>query len=41
MAGKGDVEEVVFDAGSCYAYSEYELGIMRIFGGFSAGFFNE
>lgn len=41
VGGKGGLEEVVFDAGSCYAHSEYELGIMRMFGGFSAGFFNE
>ncbi len=38
---KGGIEEVTFDAGSCYAHSEYDLGIMRMFGGFSAGFFNE
>lgn len=41
VAGKGGIEDVVFDAGSSYAHSEYELGIMRMFGGFSAGFFNE
>lgn len=41
VEGEGGIEEVTFDAGSCYAQSEYELGIMRMFGGFSAGFFNE
>lgn len=41
VGGKGVVEEVTFDAGSSYAHSEYELGIMRMFGGFSAGFFHE
>lgn len=41
VGGKGGVEDVTFYAGSCYAHSEYELGIMRMFGGFSAGFFNE
>ncbi|KAI4194041.1 MAG: hypothetical protein LQ346_003773 [Caloplaca aetnensis] len=41
VGGKGGIEDVVFDPGSCYAHSEYELGIMRMFGGFSAGFFNE
>lgn len=41
IGGKGGIEDVTFDAGSCYAHSEYELGIMRMFGGFSAGFFNE
>ena len=39
--GKDGIEEVTFDAGLCYAHSEYDLGIMRMFGGFSAGFFNE
>lgn len=41
VGGKGGIEDMTFDAGSCYAHSEYELGIMRMFGGFSAGFFNE
>ena len=41
VGGKGSIEDVTFDAGSCYAHSEYELGIMRMFGGFSAGFFKE
>lgn len=39
--GSGMQEDMVFDAGSCYAHSEYELGIMRQFGGFSAGLFHE
>jgi len=34
-------EEVCFDPSACYAHSEYEIGIMRMFGGFSAGFFHE
>ena len=37
----GAIEDVIFDPSCCYAHSEYELGIMRMFGGFSAGFFNE
>lgn len=41
VGGKGGIEDMTFDCGSCYAHSEYELGIMRMFGGFSAGFFNE
>ena len=41
ISGKGGVEDVIFDPGSCYAHSEYELGIMKMFGGFSAGFFKE
>ncbi|PGH18656.1 hypothetical protein AJ80_04403 [Polytolypa hystricis UAMH7299] len=41
LGGKGGLEEVAFDASCCYAHSEYELGLMRMFGGFSAGFFSE
>ena len=41
IGGKGGVEDVAFDPSSCYAHSEYELGIMSMFGGFSAGFFDE
>ena len=41
VGGKGGVEDVIFDPSCCYAHSEYELGIMRMFGGFSAGFFKE
>ena len=37
----GTVEDVVFDPSACYAHSEYELGIMNMFGGFGASFFNE
>ncbi|KAK2755757.1 hypothetical protein FQN54_005907 [Arachnomyces sp. PD_36] len=31
----------VFDPSACYAHSEYELGIMHMFGGFGARFFDE
>jgi protein-ribulosamine 3-kinase len=41
IGGWSGIEDVVFDPSSCYAHSEYELGIMRMFGGFSAGFFHE
>jgi protein-ribulosamine 3-kinase len=34
-------EEVVYDPSACYAHSEFELAIMRMFGGFSAEFFLE
>lgn len=37
----GPVEELVFDPSSCYAHSEYELGIMRMFGGYGETFFRE
>ena len=36
IGGRGPVEEVVFDPSACYAHSEYELGIMRMFGGFGS-----
>ena len=39
--GDGPVEELVFDPSSCYAHSEYELGIMQMFGGYKEGFFKE
>ena len=39
--GRGGGEEVVFDAGGCWAHGEYELGMMRMFGGFGEGFMRE
>ncbi|KAI9742497.1 MAG: hypothetical protein M1818_004031 [Claussenomyces sp. TS43310] len=39
--GKGGVEEVVFDPSSCYGHSEYELGIMKMFGGFGGKLMKE
>ncbi len=41
IAGKGGVEEVVFDPACVYAHSEFELGIMRMFGGFGPRFWKE
>ncbi|PGH29248.1 1-phosphatidylinositol-3-phosphate 5-kinase [[Emmonsia] crescens] len=40
LAGRG-VEEVIFDPSAFYGHSEYELGIMRMFGGFGGGFLEE
>ena len=37
----GAVEDVVFDPSSSYAHSEYELGIMKMFGGFGVTFLQE
>ena len=34
-------EEIIYDPSSTYAHSEYELGIMQMFGGFSAAFMRE
>ncbi|KAH9898807.1 fructosamine kinase [Xylariomycetidae sp. FL2044] len=39
--GGGGVEEVVFDPSCVYGHSEYELGIMKMFGGFGGGFWKE
>jgi len=41
IGGKGGTEEVVFDPSSVYGHSEYELGIMNMFGGFGSAFFKE
>lgn len=41
IAGRGGVEEVVYDPSAVYGHSEYELGIMRMFGGFGSGFWKE
>ncbi|KAL4918897.1 Fructosamine kinase-domain-containing protein [Aspergillus aurantiobrunneus] len=43
-SGRKDDEEVgdvVYDPSACYAHSEYEIGIMKMFGGFGSAFFNE
>lgn len=37
----GGVEEVVYDPSAVYGHSEYELGIMRMFGGYGAAFWKE
>ncbi|PKS06990.1 hypothetical protein jhhlp_005587 [Lomentospora prolificans] len=41
IGGRGGVEEVVFDPSCVYGHSEYELGIMKMFGGFGGGFWKE
>lgn len=41
IGGQGAIEEVVFDPSACYAHSEYELGIMQMFGGFGGSFMKE
>lgn len=41
IAGKGGAEEVVYDPACVYGHSEYELGIMRMFGGFGSSFWKE
>lgn len=39
--GGGPPGEVVFDPSCVYGHSEYELGIMKMFGGFGGGFWKE
>ncbi|CUS15390.1 unnamed protein product [Tuber aestivum] len=41
MQDDGAIEEVIYDPSACYAHNEYEMGIMKMFGGFGTGFFNE
>lgn len=41
LGGRGGTEEVVYDPSAVYGHSEYELGIMRMFGGFGSGFWRE
>lgn len=41
IAGQGGAEEVVFDPSAVYGHSEYELGVMRMFGGFGNAFWKE
>lgn len=41
IAGQGGVEEVVYDPSAVYGHSEYELGIMRMFGGYGSAFWRE
>ncbi|KAL8841782.1 MAG: hypothetical protein Q9170_000815 [Blastenia crenularia] len=41
IGGKGAVEDVIFDPSAVYGHSEYELGIMNMFGGFGKNFFDE
>ncbi|KAG8624510.1 hypothetical protein KVT40_007577 [Elsinoe batatas] len=40
MAGNG-VEDVVYDSSACYAHSEFDLGIMKMFGGFGGNFLKD
>jgi protein-ribulosamine 3-kinase len=39
--GTGGMEEVVFDPSSAWAHSEFDAGIMGMFGGFGSSFWNE
>lgn len=37
----GDPEDVIYDSSACYAHNEFELGIMKMFGGFGGSFLKE
>lgn len=37
----GEAGDVVYDPSACYGHSEFELGIMNMFGGFGPRFFEE
>lgn len=41
IGGQPGAEEVVFDPSAVYGHSEYELGIMQMFGGFDGQFWAE
>jgi protein-ribulosamine 3-kinase len=41
LPGMHEPEDVIFDASAVYAHSEFELGIMKMFGGFGGGFLTE
>ena len=36
-----EAEDVIYDPSACYAHSEFELGIMKMFGGFGGNFLKE
>lgn len=41
LPGMTEAEDIVYDSSACYAHSEFELGIMRMFGGFGSAFTEE
>ena len=41
IGGEGGIEDIIYDPSACYAHSECELGIMKMFGGFGGAFMNE
>ena len=41
LPGMSEPEDIVFDSSAVYAHSEFELGIMKMFGGFGGGFLKE
>ena len=41
IGGQEEPEDLVFDPSAAYTHNEYDLGIMNMFGGFGAAFFEE
>ncbi|KAI5249470.1 fructosamine kinase [Aureobasidium subglaciale] len=41
LPGMEAPEDVIYDSSACYAHSEFELGIMKMFGGFGGSFLEE
>jgi fructosamine-3-kinase len=41
IGGQGEAQGVIFDSSACYAHNEFELGIMKMFGGFGGSFLQE
>ncbi|KAK5164381.1 uncharacterized protein LTR77_010077 [Saxophila tyrrhenica] len=41
LPGMTEPEDLVYDSSACYAHSEFELGIMKMFGGFGGSFLKE
>lgn len=41
IEGQTGSEELIYDPSSVYGHSEYELGIMKMFGGFGSNFWKE
>jgi protein-ribulosamine 3-kinase len=38
---QGEPQDIAYDSSACYAHSEFDLGIMKMFGGFGASFMKE
>lgn len=38
---EANVEDILFDPSSAWCHNEFEMGILCLFGGLSAGFFQE
>ncbi|KAK4608918.1 Ketosamine-3-kinase [Fulvia fulva] len=41
LPSMAEAEDIVYDSSACYAHSEFELGIMKMFGGFGGKFLEE